>query len=94
MYRLSDHNLEIEKRSHKKEWKPRDGRLYRNCDSGEEEDEFHFLLSCPIYTTLYPDIWSKIETSIKNDSMAYDDKICMSLIERGTKAHGDKEKRE
>ena len=75
MYRLSDHNLEIEKGRHKKEWKPREDRLCRNCDSGEVEDEFHFLLSCPIYTTLRQDFLSKI------DRTTYEDKICLCLGE-------------
>ena len=49
MYRLSDHQLEVEKGRHKKEWKPRELRTCKHCSSGETETEAHFLLSCPLY---------------------------------------------
>ena len=76
MYRLSDHNLEIEKGRHK-EWKPREDRLSRNCDSGEVEDEFHSpvlftppwdKISCPKLTaqhmrTRYACVWERYQSS-------------------------------
>ena len=51
MYRLTDHQLQVEKGRHQKEWKPRELRVCKHCSSGEIETEAHFLLSCPLYQT-------------------------------------------
>jgi hypothetical protein len=49
--RLSSHKLEIEVGRYNPP-KPRDRRHCRVCDTGDIEDEFHFILVCPKYVTL------------------------------------------
>ncbi|KAI2649186.1 Mevalonyl-coenzyme A hydratase sidH [Labeo rohita] len=45
-YRLSDHQLAIEKGRHKKTWLPKEERICNECRSGAVETEEHFLLHC------------------------------------------------
>ena len=45
-YRLSNHNLAIEKGRHRQTWLPREDRLCTNCNQGAIETEFHFLAEC------------------------------------------------
>ncbi len=51
MYRLTDHQLEIEKGRYKKEWKPRELQVCKHCSSEETETEVNFLLCCLLYQT-------------------------------------------
>ena len=46
----SDHNLEIEAGRHKNT--PRNDRLCTTCSLGKIEDEEHFLIECPAYSTI------------------------------------------
>ena len=51
MYRLRDHQLQVEKGRHRKEWTPKKMRICKHCSSGGTETELHFLLCCPLYQT-------------------------------------------
>ena len=48
-FRLSSHNLEIEKGRQLKKKIPADQRLCKLCDTGSVEDEVHFMLHCYVY---------------------------------------------
>ncbi len=48
-YRLSDHDLEIERGRHRQTWSEREQRICRHCDLQQIEDEKHFLMMCPKY---------------------------------------------
>ncbi len=48
-YRLSNHDLEIERGRHRQTWTEREQRICRHCDLQQIEDEKHFLLVCPKY---------------------------------------------
>ncbi len=48
-YRLSDHDLEIERGRHRQTWTEREQRICRHCDLQQIEDEKHFLMMCPKY---------------------------------------------
>lgn len=45
--RLSSHSLEVELGRHRKV--PKEVRICKLCDLNETEDEFHFIMSCPLY---------------------------------------------
>ena len=64
MYRLSDHNLEIEKGRHKKHWRPREERICNQCSSGQIETEQHFLSSCNRYKDLRENYLNSVKTYI------------------------------
>ena len=49
-FRISAHNLGIEKGRHRN--LERRNRLCNICDKGVIEDEFHFILTCPLYNNL------------------------------------------
>ena len=49
-YRLSNHKLQIERGRY--ENIPQDERIYRFCNSGEVENEYHFALTCQKYEDL------------------------------------------
>ena len=46
-FRLSSHCLAIETGRHKKV--PRDQRFCKICNSGDIEDEYHFIFKCQLY---------------------------------------------
>ena len=50
--RCSDHQLEIEKGRHNKEYTRREDRICEICVDGVTEDEDHFLLKCRSYQSL------------------------------------------
>ena len=64
--RVSSHHLEIE--SGRYRGAPPHQRLCRQCDSGEVEDEIHFLLCCPKYTNERQVIIDNISQSCSNFS--------------------------
>ena len=52
LYRLSAHSLEMELGRYRQTYKPRERRLCQQCDQGVPEDEEHFLLHCPKYSSV------------------------------------------
>ena len=48
-FRLSSHNLNIEKGRHQHPKLPVEKRICNVCDHGSVEDEEHFILHCPFY---------------------------------------------
>ena len=48
-FRISSHNLLIEMGRHRNV--QRRNRTCQFCNTGEIEDEFHFILKCPLYIT-------------------------------------------
>ena len=64
--RVSSHHLEIE--SGRYQGIPSDQRICRQCDSGEVEDEIHFLLCCPKYSDDRHHILNSISQSCSNFS--------------------------
>nr|WPH61295.1 reverse transcriptase [Somniosus microcephalus] len=59
-YRLSDHQLEIEKGRYKKSWQPRENRICDQCLAGEVETEMHFLLKCEKFNTSRNILFNKL----------------------------------
>ena len=57
-FRLSAHNLDIERGRHRHINVPRENRICRLCSMSIVESEFHFLLVCPRYSDLRRDILS------------------------------------
>ena len=60
-YRLSDHNLAIEKGRHRQTWVCREHRICKHCNTGEIEDEGHFLTKCTKYHNIRETYYRKIE---------------------------------
>jgi hypothetical protein len=59
--RLSAHNLQIEKdRYTSKDRLPPELRLCKHCDLNVCEDEFHFIIRCPMYNLLRQNLFAKI----------------------------------
>ena len=48
--RLSSHNLNIEEGRYRNEARPQ--RVCNLCDKRDIEDEFHFIIVCPIYSNI------------------------------------------
>ena len=48
-FRLSSHELEIEQGRYGAKCIPADQRYCKLCKTGKVEDEFHFVIECPIY---------------------------------------------
>ncbi|KAI2667006.1 Receptor-interacting serine/threonine-protein kinase 3 [Labeo rohita] len=67
-YRLSDHQLAIERGRHKKTWLPKEERICNECRSGAVETEEHFLLHCDKYAFLRDSLYKgdEIRTKLKN----------------------------
>lgn len=58
-FRLSAHNLEIERGRFKNgKYLPPNQRLCKHCDLNICEDEIHFLLQCPNYTELRSELFT------------------------------------
>ena len=60
--RISSHKLRIETGRYNKI--PRDERLCSLCNCNKIEDETHFLLDCPSYSSIRDRFFSKIESKI------------------------------
>ena len=60
--RISSHKLRIETGRYDKI--PREERLCNLCNSNKIEDETHFLLDCPRYSSIRDMFFSKIESKI------------------------------
>ena len=65
-YRLSDHQLAIEKGRHRQTWLPREDRLCSLCSQGEVETELHFLLQCDKYKDIRASFFPKIKAKYKD----------------------------
>ena len=68
-YRISEHNLAIEKGRHRQTWLPREERLCIHCTQSEVETELHFLTTCPLYQDirdLYFPLFANTHTEFEN----------------------------
>ncbi len=81
-YRLSDHQLAIERGRHKKTWLPKEERICIECRSGSVETEEHFLLHCDKYTSLRDALYSQIQQIIPEfQSLQEHEKLRILLAE-------------
>lgn len=81
-YRLSDHQLAIERGRHRKSWLPREERVCAECRSGSVETEEHFLLHCDKYTSLRDSLYSQIQHNTPElQSLSEHDKLKILLGE-------------
>ena len=64
-FRLSAHSLAIEKGYSNIE---RQNRVCLSCDTGEVEDEYHFLSTCPHYISLRKTFLHKVNITIVNSN--------------------------
>ncbi len=81
-YRLSDHQLAIERGRHKKTWLPKEERICNECRSGSVETEEHFLLHCDKYTSLRDALYSQIQQIIPEfQSLEEHEKLRILLAE-------------
>ena len=63
-FRLSSHNLEIEMGRYTHPKTPVERRLCQMCDSGNVEDEMHFLIGCTRYNALRSNLMTVAHTHI------------------------------
>ncbi len=63
-YRLSDHDLEIERGRHRQTWTEREQWICRHCDLQQIEDEKHFLMMCPKYLNVRETFLPRFEALI------------------------------
>ena len=63
--RISAHKLKIEtsRFTNKNIYKPPELRLCENCNLGKIEDEYHFMLECPLYKSLRQQFFKTITNS-------------------------------
>ncbi len=81
-YRLSDHQLAIERGRHKKTWLPKEERICNKCRSGSVETEEHFLLHCDNYTSLRDALYGQIQQIIPEfQSLQEHEKLKILLAE-------------
>ena len=71
-FRMSSHSLKIETGRHNSPKIPLHLRTCTKCSTGEIEDEFHFLIKCPINKTIRNALYNKTSTlycdfPVKND---------------------------
>lgn len=60
-FRISSHKLGIEAgRHHKPRPIPIEERLCTKCNTGDIEDEYHFLMTCPAFQTIRTNFWDRI----------------------------------
>jgi len=70
-FRMGSHSLNIETDRYGRGYIPRSARLCRCCESGEREDELHFL-TCPLYEHLRHDFnfrFSELDIFGEDDNM-------------------------
>lgn len=80
-YRISDHNLNIEKGRHHKTWLPRERRTCVYCINMIENEE-HFLIHCSKYTATRQVFFNMLRTKIPNfDNLSIKEMIFILLGE-------------
>ena len=67
-FRMSAHNLEIERGRHFRPVIPLDNRLCRLCTQADIEDEFHVLIRCDNYRTFREQLFNEIQKKCSNFS--------------------------
>ena len=58
--RVGAHKLQIELGRHSVPYIDPAERICKNCDLGDVEDEFHFMIKCPLYNRLRQVLYEKI----------------------------------
>ena len=71
-FRMSAHNLEIERGRHFRPVIPLDNRLCRLCTQADIEDEFHVLIRCDNYRTFREQLFNEIQKKCSNFSYLND----------------------
>ncbi len=79
-YRLSDHDLEIERGRHRQTWTEREQRICRHCDLQQIEDEKHFLMMCPKYLHVRETFLPRFEALIPSFTELSDSEIMPFLL--------------
>ena len=66
---------------------PKEERFCEICDSGEVEDETHFMLFCPAYKELRENMWKELERfGIRNDEMTTHEKLNTLIGDRNAES--------
>ena len=78
-YRVSDHELEIERGRHLKVWRPREERVCTHCHQ-DIKTELHFLCTCPKYEGLRTKYFQKFEKHIPGFTTYTEDKKLPFLL--------------
>ncbi len=64
--RISTHNLKIERGCYAIPQIPAESRICMLCTNQEVEDEFHFLLKCPVYNEERVNLMSSVAFQVPN----------------------------
>ena len=65
-FRLSSHDLEIERGRYGTKSLPVNERICKLCNEGKVEDEFHFLMQCPFYSEERASLLEHTHTNFEN----------------------------
>ena len=88
MFRLSDHNLTIERGRHRQTWLPKEDRLCPHCTQHEVETELHFLTTCPNYTQIRETFFPQFTNQHKDfNQIQQKDKLPYILGETSTSSN-------
>ena len=84
-FRVSSHDLEIERGRHTRNPLPPELRTCQQCSMGETEDEIHAFLVCPKYETTRQSLLSRVteyETNFGSLSPLQKLKFCLECTEQ------------
>ena len=84
-FRVSSHNLQIEIGRYQNI--PREERLCEICNSGEVENETHFLLFCKAYEHSREDLRSSLENASSNEIKLNSQTLSADLLMKSIRTH-------
>ena len=82
-FRLSSHDLEIEKGRYGTNSIPADQRICKPCNEGKLEDEFHFLMQCPFYLVERTSLSEHTHANFENTRLLNDCDLFIWLMNQG-----------